>query len=520
MKTPAKLVIIGLDAGDKDLVLEWVRKGKLPNIKRLMERSTWGETINPPGMEAGSTWPSFYTGLSAAKHGMYYAFEQPRKNAYGTRPFEAEDFTGEPFWDVMSRAGKRVAVIDAPYTYVSKKINGIHIVDWGGHAPMAGINNFDQAFQTWPTELKAEIERKYGRDHIGYCDMLHFNTLEQYRNFRDDLVDRTRRRTALMLDILGRGNWDCFFGVYHECHCIGHQCWHFHDPAHPRHNKAMVDALGDIVQEIYELVDVGIGQILDLAGPDANVVLLCSHGMAADYTGSLMLDDILLRLEEMHIGEGGKGVVRAVHKAWLNLPRAIQQVVKPLRTTVWPVIRRNVLEPDRRKRKCYEIRNNDATGGIRLNLVGREPNGILKPGPEADAFCDQLIKDLLELKVPATGKAAVAKVIRTEQMYSGPRSNDLPDLLVDWNREGPILSVTSPKIGVIENQDLPSRTGDHRPSGMFWAAGPSFQAQRLNEAISVYSFSPTILSLFGIEQIADGPIAEPIIRGASLVGAA
>lgn len=516
MATPAKLVIIGLDAGDKDLVLEWIQKGKLPNMRRIMERATWGSTENPPGMEAGSTWPSFYTGLNAAKHGMYYAFEQPRRHAYGTRPFEQRDFTGEPFWDVMSRAGKRVAVIDAPYTYASKTINGIQIVDWGGHAPMAGINNFEHAFQTSPASLRAEIEQKYGRDSIGYCDLLHLHTLEQYRNFRDDLLDRTRRRTALTLDILGRGNWDCFFTVYHECHCIGHQCWHFHDPSHPRHDKAMASTLGDIVEQIYIEIDNGIGQILDMAGPDANVILLCSHGMAADYTGSLLLDDILLRLEGFKGGDAGKSVVRGVHNMWLNLPKSIQRIVKPLRTSIWPLLRRNVLEHDRGKRKCFEIRNNDATGGIRLNLVGREPHGILKPGAEADAFCEQLTKDLLALVVPETGKPAVARVIRTDQLYNGPRTPDLPDLLVDWNREGPLTSVSSPKIGVIENKDMPTRTGDHRPVGMFFAIGPDFPPARLNEPTSVYSFSPTILSLFGIEQTADGPIAEPIRRGIRL----
>jgi predicted AlkP superfamily phosphohydrolase/phosphomutase len=118
--------------------------------------------------------------------------------------------------------------------------------------------------------------------------------------------------------------------------------------------------------------------------------------------------------------------------------------------------------------------------------------------------------------VPETGKRAVARVIRTEHTYPGPRTNDLPDLLVDWNREGPIFSVSSPKIGTIHNNDLPSRTGDHRPVGMFWAVGPSFQSSRLNEPTSVYSFSPTILSLFGIDQKADAPVAEPIRRGARL----
>jgi hypothetical protein len=74
---------------------------------------------------------------------------------------------------------------------------------------------------------------------------------------------------------------------------------------------------------------------------------------------------------------------------------------------------------------------------------------------------------------------------------------DLPDLLVDWNREAPIRCVGSPKIGTIDHVYRLNRTGDHRPQGMFLASGPSILPRQLNDFTSVNDFAPTIASLLG-----------------------
>jgi predicted AlkP superfamily phosphohydrolase/phosphomutase len=191
--------------------------------------------------------------------------------------------------------------------------------------------------------------------------------------------------------------------------------------------------------------------------------------------------------------------VRIVRGTFLGLPPWAKHLVSPLRHA-WRPLRKTVLDPPRAKRTCFEVRNDDATGGIRLNLVGREPQGRIKPGAEAEAFCKQLERDLLKLVNPATGKKAVRRVYRTAEIYSGPRMDTLPDLLVEWDREAQITSVSSEKVGIIENKDPPTRTGDHTKAGMVLFSGKSFLPRQLNEVISVYDLSPTISSLLGVEQ--------------------
>jgi len=58
---------------------------------------------------------------------------------------------------------------------------------------------------------------------------------------------------------------------------------------------------------------------------------------------------------------------------------------------------------------------NDYTGAIRINLKGREPNGIVEPGREYDDLCDELVSEIDNLVNPDTGKRMVSEVLRISE---------------------------------------------------------------------------------------------------------
>lgn len=494
-----RLLIVGLDAMDKDLIHRWAAAGKLPTFKRLLERSVWGETENPIGLEAGGVWPSFYTGVSPARHGMYYAFLRFIAETYEQRTFRREDFTAEPFWDQLSGEGLRFAVFDAPYTFRSEKINGVHVMDWGTHAPMEWPHTGVNAFKTTPSELSQEIEQRFGRDHIGNDDFVKLRSFEDYQQFRRDLIERVEKKTGIALHLLSKGGWDCVLPVFHEAHAIGHRCWHLHDPTHPLHDPDIRDALGsDPIEDIYVALDRAVGTLLEAAGPQANTLVFCSHGMGPNYTATRLLDQILLKIEGFEVPQGRQSLMRTMHQVWDRTPRPIQELLAPARAKLWQNgVKRHFIESDRTKRKFFEVTNNGATGGIRLNVIGREPKGMIKPGDEFDAFCEALTRDLLAVVDKVSGQPLVRRVVKTAETYHGPRVPDLPDLLVDWNREAPICRVHSPKIGTMDQVYQLNRTGDHRPCGLFLATGPEMRPRRINHQTSVNDFAPTIAALLG-----------------------
>jgi predicted AlkP superfamily phosphohydrolase/phosphomutase len=483
----AKVVVIGIDSGDGALIEKWAREGALPNFRRLLNTVTWGMTANPPGLAAGAVWSSFYTGVSPARHGQYAGNEHFDPIEYRETDYRPEELTAPPVWAILSGAGKRVAVIDAPYTFLHPHINGINIVDWGTHPRRHGAT-----FHTWPPSLAAEILARFGADEIGECDAIRPRNAEEHKAFRDKLVERVGRKTEMSLHFLAQGDWDLFVTVYGDAHCVGHQCWHVHELGHPKHDPALAHEVGDPIKDVYVAIDAGVGRILDACGPETTAIVFCSHGMTHQYSASRLLDDMLLALDGGHRAQARDAVAQMLRRLWVRAPRWLRTGLRPLRGPV-----NNALVGNRRQgRRYFEVVNNNATGGVRINLQGREKEGLVRPGAEYDALCESVARDLKSFVNADTGEPLVAEVIKTAERYSGARLAALPDLLVTWNRSAPILRVSSSKTGVIENRYADGRTGDHTPDGMFFIAGRPRIA--VGRRVPVVDFAATLVSLLGV----------------------
>ena len=60
----------------------------------------------------------------------------------------------------------------------------------------------------------------------------------------------------------------------------------------------MAANVGDPIRDVYIALDNALGKLLPLIDEDVNVLVYSSHGAAAERTGTGMLDDILLRIEQ------------------------------------------------------------------------------------------------------------------------------------------------------------------------------------------------------------------------------
>jgi hypothetical protein len=83
--------------------------------------------------------------------------------------------------------------------------------------------------------------------------------------------------------------------------------------------------------------------------------------------------------------------------------------------------------------RAFAVPSNNMTGAIRINLRGREPEGVVEPGAEYEAFRREIAAALTVLENPETGRPAVRWVARVEELYEGPRLRDMPDLFVEWD---------------------------------------------------------------------------------------
>lgn len=523
--SPTRVLVLGIDAAAPSLLRAWAADGTLPNLGSLMARGVVGSIRGIRGFFIGSTWPSFYTGHDPAGHGLHYLVQLEPGGYSFHRPAESGLVARAPFWTDLARAGRRVAILDVPLSPLPSVPVGIHVVEWGSHDSVFG-------FRTSPPGLAGTLRSRFGEHpQRGTCDAIE-RTAEGHRAFLDTLLEGVRRKAGLTTHLLREGGWDLFVQVFTEAHCAGHQCWHLHDADHPAHDPGLAASLGDPLRRVYGEIDAAVGEILEVAG-DCLVFLVVPHGMGHWYGAQFLLPELLFRLgvarppggakASTEGPDGRRGPARALGDAavsgarrlWRGLPDAVREPLGPVRDRLRGEAASGSGLPtigvDRERSRCFPHPNGLAVGGIRLNLAGREPAGILEPGAEADAFCDRLEEALLRVVDDRSGRPAVRAVHRTAELYRGEELHRLPDLLVEWSDERPVGSerlaggagarvrLRSPEIGVVEGVNDYGRTGEHRPGGMFVLAGPGVTASDTELEASLLDFAPSFARLLDVE---------------------
>ncbi len=505
-----KLILLGLDAADKDLVMRWARDGSLPNFQQLLTQSAWAQTANPTGMVAGTVWPTFYTGVLAGRTGRFRGTTQFVNGTYEHADIDFETHAFPTFWDALGAAGVPATVVDAPYAFLSSQQGVTQIVDWCSHSAWK-----DGTTQSSPRSLGGEIRARYGSDPVGKCDFAPLDTLEDYERFRDGLLKRIEQKLAYTLDRLSADEPGLLMNVLSECHCAGHQLWHLHDPQHPAHDAELARRLGgNPMKDIYLATDAALGRLLESAGDDVPVMVFCSHGIGPAYTGTHLLDEILMRIEGISSPRRRQSLAGAMVATWTVLPQWFRTSFTPLQKLLWPKLKANLVQPGKARRRYFEIILNDATGGIRLNVKGREPQGIVEPGDEYDEICAMLTEKLMAVTNRETGQPLVKQIIKTRERFPGPQAARLPDLMVEWSRVGPIGAAYSPDIGDITHKFVfrNHRTGDHtEDDGLIFLRGAGITPGQL-AGVSVEDLPSTIAALFGVDlPDTDGNLIEGLL---------
>lgn len=497
---PARTLLIGLDSASVGLVRRWLASGDLPELERLRRRGCWGTLASPPGLGDDAVWASFATCANPGSHGRFY-FRTIEPASYAYRRVRESDQQRETFWDALSRQGLRCAVIDVPKCALSSHINGLHLADWRVHGR-------DGPTRSRPAELAAQVLARHGddrTDRYGTEDWLcglEGLPADRLDSFVERLLASVADKTRLASELLARESWDLFLAVFKESHCAGHQCWHLTDPGHPDHSAALTGRLADPLLRVYRALDQAIGALAAAAGPGTSVLVFSDLDMAANYTGEHLLDEVLLALERaLWPDRAGRA------PAWRTAMHALhRRIAGPLGAKL-----RRIAAPPA-ARLAFQLEHNEISGAVRLNLKGREPAGTVAPGADAEAVAGALTRELLRLVNPATGGRIVQEVLRTDQVYRGERGGLLPDLLVVWSREAPILAAASPLLGTIRPPPPRFRPGNHLADGFCIAAGPGLPVG-VEFAAAITDLGPTAARLLGasLDRVEGRPI--PALRG-------
>ena len=534
-KQSNRIVVIGSDSADFYLIQKWVNEGHLPAMASLISRGSWGKLNSTADISSGTVWPSFFTGASPAKHrglgrsrlklGTYRVIDTPYANLVKSKPF----------WLQLSRTGRRVAILDVPKTYPIEGLNGIQLVAWGAHAPSWHPDS-------WPPELIKEVTSRFGSYPAPDDDEFIPKGYRQLKDFYEALISGIKKKGIVSRHFLDREAWDFFITVFAEPHCVGHNYWHLMDENHPAYDSEIAKTLNNSIFNVYSLIDSEIAKLVD-ATPGATFLIVSPEGMGPNYTGSYLLPEILRRLgtvvESQEASSGSvlsKGLKNPANRLRKLTPagrwgtHAIRNLKSKLPLNVVKAIelgKKLVPKQAWHAWKCYlmSLGNDwkwsrafcfpsDFNGAIRINLKGREPEGVVEPGEEYESLCEELIHEFSQLINIDTGKKAASEVLRVNQVHKGEYIGELPDIVVKWAGDAPIRGLYSPRIGTVTGENHHERPGAHRPYGFLIAAGKHIAQGRAVEGASIMDIAPTILYLMGepVPQDMDGKVLLDILE--------
>jgi len=252
---------------------------------------------------------------------------------------------------------------------------------------------------TYPAEFGAEIARDIGAFWTKGlpADMKAFDHKvindEEYVGQAELIL---KERMALFDHQWSRFDGGLFYFYVSSTDQDAHMLWRNMDETHPMHKESDVRFSGWI-PHLYEEMDKLVGKVLP-AVDDKTLLLICSDHGFAQFARQFHLNTWLR--------DNGYLTIKP-------------DAMKKEETTIFDV--------DWSQTVAYGVGFN----GLYMNLQGREGQGIVPP-EKVEEISARLISELQAIIDPETGQHPIAKVYRREDMYVGPATPVMPELLVGY----------------------------------------------------------------------------------------
>jgi predicted AlkP superfamily phosphohydrolase/phosphomutase len=508
-----QLIIIGIDGGTYKVIDPLVKKGRLPNLKKIMDSGTKGILKSTIPSITAAAWVSFMTGMGPGKHG-FYDFREYNIEKYDVTDashvrdaikdnistLHSSRFRGQTIWDFLSTAGYEMNVIAVPMTYPPWKIKGKMVSGY----PCPDYKKP----KTYPPEWGEEIGQLFNMSAIDY------SKIDEFIVEAKELVSMKAR---IFLNELKRRRGEVFSIVFSSSDFVQHFFWKFLE----QENHIYSSVIGDIYHEIDKVV----GELLACSDQDASIYVISDHGFAGN-PGKLFHMNCWLA-EEGYLSLKGRGKpqvrnpvsqmldtcldflrYRQTKLRWLIKGSIDRMPVFIRRWASQQYYKSNLI--DWETTRTYRYKMYGSTEGIVINRKGRQEKGIVEEGAEYDRVREDIVNKLMQLRDSDTGDRIIDAVYLREDLYHGAYSKNAPDIIVNYASNycgglevsGRVITPNIAREG--------AESGIHDRNGIFMCSGPHFKKGDEISDANIVDVVPTILYDCGlpIPDDIDGKIME------------
>jgi predicted AlkP superfamily phosphohydrolase/phosphomutase len=476
-----RVVAVALDAMEVSWLERLTARGELPNLAAFM-RAGHGARVRSDGATLhGAIWPTFASGTGPGSHGRYFWLQWLAEEMRYVRSSHPA-FAYEPFWQGLAAAGRRVTVVDIPYTPLVRHERVEQVVGWGvsdevdtGSWPAGALDRLRREIGRHPLSLDT-VEPHNARDLVAMV-----NSLARGFAMRARLIERLAADRSLDLAIVNCG----------ETHKAGHYL------AEEKEIRPGVTNL-DLIGRVLAPLDAAWPGIIAAAGEETTIILFALHGMEHQVDFSILGKQVAAVAL-------GRDVAAAVPRA--DLIRRIRDAIPdPVHRFVWDRLPASVRAARQAQLEQQGVLPGadpvftvgyDGDAAFRLSIRGREARGVIDR-EDSGAWLARVEQAALGFRTP-DGVQVFADLLRIAEAFHGPRVDRLPDGLLRANRDLARVTEAIDDAGRRLVNPLPERrNGVHTGRGFCFVRPGRSAGFALPPEVDVRDFAPTFYGLLGV----------------------
>jgi tetratricopeptide (TPR) repeat protein len=285
-----RLLLIGLDAADWKVLHPLIDAGGMPTLNRLLDQGSSGELLGTQPILPAIEFTSMVTGKRAWQHGICH-FAELSPNGGPPASITAAHRRSAALWQMLAHEGKRCVTIGWPATHGEQSKNTLIVSDrYSEPTAGPGIKPWPAAAPGtyWPAEIGRLLDTKrvspedIGPNVIaGYIpdwkkiDQKRDRRIGQLRLFL--AADYSYQSAAL--ELLKREPWDFAAIRFPALAAISRLFLPFHLDARDEDSKETFQPYRNVVRASLGVLDKMISQLIELAGPEAGVIVVSAHGV-------------------------------------------------------------------------------------------------------------------------------------------------------------------------------------------------------------------------------------------------
>jgi predicted AlkP superfamily phosphohydrolase/phosphomutase len=426
----------------------------------------------------------------------------------------SKDIKSECLWDHLEKRELKSIILNLPLTYPTSRINGIMI---------SGFPSSSLKKSCYPKNILDELKKEIG-EYIIYPEIVHTHSRNEIDEMIPEFLETIEKRKEAAIYLMEKYKYDLFIVQFQLSDTIWHKT----------NDK-------NRILRIYNKIDDAIDEILQNIDQNTNVFLISDHGICPTHN-KIRLNKLLYKLglyktrqslEKETISKEkllkkndetykkkeniNKNLLRKLFIFSGITSEKISYLLSKFHMDFVKKFTRNSklkrllphTSTDWSKTKAFRYSPEMENTGIRINLKGREPNGIVEI-EEYKKLMDIIIKNLYELKDPKSGEKIIEKVYKTKEIYSGPHSDKAPDIIFFTKDDN--YHMEKDFIGEIVSKSTEYVT--HKMNGIFIAKGPDISQNLRIEGARIIDIAPTILHMLNvpIPEDMDGRVLKEIFK--------